>query len=129
MSIRANTQETREVVGSEDQKRMYEKMLLGEKLKTLEKLAELGGEDRIIDQTITKLLTYATDRHRKDLEEIATKLQELEVQFGMTSDLFSQRFHRGELGDDEALFRWDALVEMQRRIAQRLAILQADSPS
>ena len=45
----------------------------------------------------------------------------------MTSDLFSQQFQRGELGDDEAFFRWHALVEMQRRVAQRLALLRAGS--
>src|SRR5713101_2082298 len=118
---------TPEVVVSEGQKRMRDKTSFAEKLKTLEKLAELGGEDPIIDQTITKLLDYATERHRKDLEDIAAKLRALEEQFGMTSDLFSQKFQHGELGDDEAFFRWDALVEMQRRVTQRLALLLADS--
>jgi hypothetical protein len=98
-----------------------------EKLKTLEKLAELGGEDRVMDQTITKLLDYAAGKHRKDLEDITAKLQALEEQFGITSDLFSQKFHSGELGDDEEFFRWDALVAMQRRIADRLAMLSADA--
>jgi hypothetical protein len=115
------------VVVSEGQKRMRDKTSFAEKLKTLGELAELGGEDPIIDQTITKLLDYAADRHRKDLEDIAAKLRALEEQFGMTSDLFSQKFQRGELGDDEGFFRWDALVEMQRRVAQRLALLGADS--
>ena len=106
---------------------MSENVIFLEKLKTLEKLAELGGEDRVMDQTITKLLDYAAERHRKDLEDITAKLQALEEQFGMTSDLFSQKFHSGELGDNEEFFRWDALGEMQRRIAQRLAILIADA--
>jgi translation initiation factor 2 alpha subunit (eIF-2alpha) len=102
-------------------------MSFGEKLKTLEKLAELGGEDRVMDQTITKLLDYATERHRMDLEDVEAKLRALEEQFGMTSDLFSEKFHRGELGDDEAFFRWAALIEIQQRIAQRLTILLADA--
>ncbi len=102
-------------------------MVLGEKLKTLEKLAELGGEDRMIDQTLTKLLEYTTERHQRDLAEITVKLRALEEQFSMTSELFYKKFHSGELGDDEAFFRWDALLEMQRCITQRLAILQADA--
>jgi hypothetical protein len=106
---------------------MQDKTSLAAKLKTLEKLAELGAEDPIIDQTITKLLDYATTRHQKDLEELGAKLRALEEQFGMTSDLFCQQFQRGELGDDEAFFRWHALVEMQRRVAQRLALLRADA--
>jgi len=111
----------------EGQKRMRDKMSFAKKLKTLGELAELGGEDPLIDQTITKLLDYATDRHRKDLEDLAAKLHTIEEQFGMTSDLFSQKFQRGELGDDEEFFRWDALVQMQRRMAQRLALLLANA--
>jgi hypothetical protein len=118
---------THRVVVAEGQKRMRDKTSFAEKLKTLRKLAELGGEAPIMDQTITKLLDYATDRHQKDLEDLAAKLRALEEQFGMTSDLFCQQFQRGELGDDAAFFRWHALVEMQRRVAQRLALLLADS--
>jgi hypothetical protein len=44
----------------------------------------------------------------------------------MDSDLYSQKFHTGELGDDEEFFRWDALVAMHQRIAQRLAVLQSE---
>ena len=108
---------------------MQDHIVLGKKLKTLERLAELGGEDRIIDQTITKLLDYVTERHQRELEDLTTKLRVLEEQFGMTSDLFYTKFHGGELGDDEAFFRWDALIEIQRRLTQRLAILQADDAS
>ena len=43
------------------------------------KLGELGGEDPLIDQTITKLLDYATDRHRNDLEAIAAGLHALDI--------------------------------------------------
>ena len=118
---------TPEVVVSEGEKHMRDRTSFAEKLKTLGELAELGGADPIIDQTITKLLDYATDRHRKDLEDLATKLRALEEQFGMTSDLVAQKFQRGELGDDEAFFRWHALIEMQRRVAQRLALLRADT--
>jgi hypothetical protein len=106
---------------------MHNKMPLAEKLYTLAKVTELGGEDRLIEQTVTKLLAYAADRHRQDLEDIATKLRVLEAQFGMSSAQFADRFDRGELGDDEVFFRWDALLEMQRRMAQRLAMLQADA--
>lgn len=35
---------------------MSENVMFRDKLRTLEKLAELGGEDRLMDQTITKLL-------------------------------------------------------------------------
>jgi hypothetical protein len=102
-------------------------MTLSQKLKTLEQLAELGGEDRVIDQTVTKLLDYTTEKHRQELDAVTTKLRALEEQFVLPSELFSQKFHNGELGDEEEFFRWDALLTMQQRIAQRLALLLAHS--
>jgi hypothetical protein len=105
---------------------MDNKTSLEEKLHTLARVTELGGEDRVIEQTVSKLIVYAAERHRLDLEDIVTKLRHLESHFGMSSAQFAEQFQRGELGDDEAFFRWDALLEMQRRVAQRLALLQDD---
>ena len=125
MDTRGATPHT--LVAPEDEKSMRNKTPLAEKLYTLARVMELGGEDHLIEQTVTQLLTYAADRHRRDLEDIVTKLRVLEAHFGVPSARFADRFHRGELGDDEAFFRWDALLEMQRRVAQRLAMLQADA--
>jgi hypothetical protein len=47
----------------------------------------------------------------------------------MLSDLLYQKFHRGELGDAEEFFRWDALVEMRQRLNQRLSLLLANTPA
>jgi hypothetical protein len=44
----------------------------------------------------------------------------------MPSDEFYQKFHRGELGDEEEFFRWDALVEMGQRLQQRFSIPQTN---
>jgi translation initiation factor 2 alpha subunit (eIF-2alpha) len=104
---------------------MRDRLRLGEKLQTLVKVAELGGEDHIMAQTVAKLLDYATDRHQRDLEDIEVKLRTLETQFGMPSAQFADQFQRGVLGDDEVFLRWDALLTMRERIAQRLAMLQA----
>jgi hypothetical protein len=115
------------MVVPEGEESMGNKTSLEEKLHTLARVTELGGEDRVIEQTVTKLIAYAAERHRRDLEDIATKLRDLEAHFDMSSAQFAEQFQRGELGNDEVLFRWDALLEMQRRVAQRLALLQADA--
>ena len=70
------------------------------------------------------MLEHTLDKHQRDLEEISAKLRALEEQFRMPSDVFYQKFHRGELGDEDEFFRWDALVEMRHRLQQRLSILQ-----
>lgn len=60
---------------------------------------------------------------------MTAKLRALEEQVGTPSDLLYQKFHRGELGDDEEFFRWDALVEMRQRLNQRLSLLLANAPA
>jgi hypothetical protein len=98
-----------------------------DQLDILSKLVDLGGEDPVLAQTIGKLLEYTLDKHQRDVEDISSKLRVLEEQFHMPSDVFYQKFHRGELGDAEEFFRWDALVEMRQRLQQRLSILQTPS--
>jgi hypothetical protein len=106
---------------------MADKPTVKDQLDILGKLVDLGGEDRVLTQTISKLLEYAIDKHQHDVEDISSKLRALEEQFHMPSDLFYQKFHRGELGDEEEFFRWDALVQMRQRLQQRLSILQTST--
>jgi hypothetical protein len=106
---------------------MADKTTVKQQLDILGRLVELGGDHRVLAQTIGKLLEYAIDKHQRDIEEISAKLRALEEQFHMTSDVFYQKFHQGELGDDEDFFRWDALVEMRQRLQQRLSMLQTDT--
>jgi hypothetical protein len=113
--------------GRKGLKIMAAKTTAKDQLDMLGKLLDLGGEDPVLAQTIGKLLEYAKDKHHRDLEEISAKLQALEEEFRMPSDVFYQKFHRGELGDEEEFFRWDALVEMRQRLQQRLSMLQNDT--
>jgi hypothetical protein len=115
------------MVVPEDEESVGNRTSLEEKLHTLARVTALGGEDRVIEQTVNKLIAYAAERHRRDLENIATKLRHLEAHFGMSSAQFAEQFQQGERGDDEAFLRWDALLEMQRRVTQRFALLQADA--
>jgi hypothetical protein len=51
------------------------------------------------------------------------KLKRFEEKYNMASAQFHQRFHQGELGDDEDFFAWDALFEMSERITSRIKLL------
>jgi hypothetical protein len=95
----------------------------------LGKLLDLGGGDRLLPQTISKLLDYTIEPHQRDQEGVTAKLRALEEQCGTLSELLYQKFYRGELGDTEEFFRWDALVEMRQRLNQRLSLLLANAPA
>ena len=47
--------------------------------------------------------------------ELLERCRTFEARFSMTSDAFVRRFDAGELGDDEGLFEWRALVEGAER--------------
>lgn len=93
------------------------------KIRALEKLAESGFDDPIITQTVDKLISYRTNREKSDLQGIRTKLKVFEDRFKIDSETFHRKFENGELGDDEEFFVWDALIEMEKRIINRLNIL------
>ena len=97
------------------------------KIETLEGLVRSGFEDSLMGQTVEKLLRSQMQRHRKDLRDLRAKLRAFEKRSGMDSEAFHDRFHRGQLGDREDYFEWDALVEMEKRVADRLCILHVDS--
>jgi len=51
---------------------------------------------------------------KKQLTEYETKLKQFEVQYGMSSTEFYQKFEAGELGDAMDFFDWSGLVEFQK---------------
>ena len=52
------------------------------------------------------------------------KLKRFEEEYNMASAKFHERFHHGELGDDEDFFIWDALFETSERIIARINLVQ-----
>jgi hypothetical protein len=95
----------------------------------LGKLLDLGGGDRVLAQTISKLLDHTIEQHQRHPEGVTAKFRALEEQCGTLSDLLYQKFQRGELGNTEEFFRWDALVEMRQHLNQRLSLLLANTPA
>lgn len=59
------------------------------KIKILEELAKLGGEDEVFRRTIDKLTRYKKDKLEDDLREIEAQIKSLEEEYGMDSHVFS----------------------------------------
>jgi hypothetical protein len=64
-----------------------------DQLDILGKLVHLGGGNRVMAQTISKLLDYAIEQHQRDPEGVTAKLRAREEQFGTLSALLYQKFH------------------------------------
>ena len=94
-----------------------------EQIKMLERIVELGLDDGTVRQTVDKLISCQLQKQQYDLKTIQEKLTSFEIQHGLSSDVFHEKFQQGQLGDNEDFFEWGALVQMYTRIKQRISLL------
>ena len=95
-----------------------------EKIRILEELAKLGGEDEVILRTINKLTRYKQDKLEDDLKEIEAQIKIFEEEYGLDSDEFILKFEKGEAGDNMDFMEWASLYDMKKRIQDRLKLLE-----
>ena len=98
-------------------------MAILENIRTLERYIESNGTDIFIERAIKKLISHNLQKEERDLAEVMGKLKRFEEKYNMVSEKFHNRFHRGELGDDEDFFTWDALFVTSERIIARIKLL------
>ena len=94
------------------------------KIKNLEELAKLGGKDEVFILTIDKLTRYKKDKLAEDLKEIEAQMRSFEDEYAMNSADFILKFDKGEVGDNIDFMEWASLCDMQKRIQDRLILLE-----
>ena len=99
-------------------------MAILEDIQVLERYIESNGTDIFTGQAIKKLISHNLQKEERDLVEVMGKLKRFEEEYNMASAKFHERFHHGELGDDEDFFIWDALFETSERIIARINLVQ-----
>ena len=98
------------------------------KVKGLEDLLRCGAEDVVVvqavDTTVTKLLYHEKNKIKKDMSRFKRKLKIFEKKHHMKSDKFHERFEKGTVGDKMDYMEWEALYDMNKRVEERLAVLE-----
>jgi hypothetical protein len=79
----------------------------------------LAGSPMI--QTQSKVL-----HQLKVLEELDRDLQEFEVRYDMTSEIFIQRFQTGSLGDDLDFVEWNAFYHLNQSLQRQIELLKTN---
>ncbi len=95
-----------------------------ERIRSLERLYVEGYEDSFLDRSLRKIFTHQLARDQANLEMLEEDLRELEARYNMNSDVFFERYTRGQLGDEADFVEWSALCKMSARLRARLEILQ-----
>lgn len=93
-------------------------------LDRLEKLYTAGFHDTFLDNALRKIVAHQIARDEADLQRANDALNELERQYGLTTDAFYQRFQSGQMPDTADMMEWNAFHKMRQRITARLQILR-----
>jgi len=94
---------------------------IAEKLHLLETVAP---NDALLASMLDKVLGAVADQYRQKLSGYRNKLQDLERQHGMSTDVFLQRFEAGDLGDASEWFDWDGIAALKAEAEHKLGELE-----
>lgn len=95
-----------------------------ENIKILEVLYKRGYGDEFLDKALNKIIFYEVSESRKHLEVLQKDLMELEKKYGFSTKAFTEKFQKGQLGDDADFIEWNALYKMYGKLKHRLDILK-----
>ena len=89
------------------------------KVKDLERFIRKHGDDALIAQTISKLLSYKIQQYDKEIRELDRELKKFERAHHMESSDFFKDFTEGKLGDEMDFVEWSSLYQMRQRLFDR----------
>ena len=97
-----------------------------EKIRKLERyLAVLSPEEEpVIDKTVDKLLEREIKRLREFQKTLDDQINEFEKKYGMSTDVFLDRFQSGGLGDAVDYIEWASTSEMRTNIESNQRLLE-----
>jgi hypothetical protein len=97
-----------------------------QQLKLLEALHQQGGSHAAIEQTLDKIIDQELSVAQKKKAELDRDLQEFEVRYDMTSEIFIQRFQTGSLGDDLDFVEWNAFYHLNQSLQRQIELLKTN---
>ncbi|AKB77703.1 hypothetical protein MSHOH_1220 [Methanosarcina horonobensis HB-1 = JCM 15518] len=72
----------------------------------------LDIKDDFTPQEVSEVIRAALDQNERvakyKIKKCSSICEDLEIRYGMDSDLFMEKFDSGELGDDDDFFDWYA---------------------
>ncbi len=98
------------------------------RLRALAHLYELEQASSLMDQTLTKLMSFEAEQTRLQLETLQSDLLAFEKQYGMDSAEFYRRFQAGETDDRLDFVEWASLFQMAGRLQQLLQVIVSEVP-
>lgn len=96
---------------------------IAHKLALLAELYQHGQASEIMLKTLHKLFGYETETCGSQLSQLRNDLADFEKQYDMSSEVFWKLFQEGKTDDSMDFVEWASLVQMAKRLEQRLFLL------
>lgn len=96
---------------------------IAEKIHLIERITH---NDEVILRMLDKVIDFLVEKDRKKLAGFREKLVAFELQYGMSTAEFQQRFDAGELGDAPQWFDWDGFAALAASIENKLGSVGAE---
>ena len=93
-------------------------------LQNLEQIYERGFRDPVTDAALLKVASSQVARDEVVLRDLERDLQELEEQYGISSDEFYRQWQAGQMADTADYMDWNALYQMTLKVRERLELLR-----
>lgn len=93
------------------------------KIKRFEHLFQHGHKSMLIDSTLSKLAEMELAELRRNLHDLNLRIGQLEREYTMSSQEFSERFDSGDLGDAADFVEWFAYADMRAKVLRKIDIL------
>ena len=94
-----------------------------ELIQNIGKIFENGLEDEYLSRSIGKIIEHEREKTFEESQMLQKDLSQFESKYNISSEVFFDKFEKGELGDKEDYFEWSAIFQMYKRARERLKIL------
>jgi len=95
-----------------------------QKLKTFEHILKQGYQSIFIDNVLDKLVSIEKDKSIKEFRGVNERIKQFEIQFGITSGEFQEKFYAGHSGDSADEMEWISFIDMRSAIQKRIELLK-----
>jgi len=96
---------------------------LNQKFNLLQKVIDESHIHLIMD----KMLEEVKYKHKKKIEIYNNDLQKFEIQYGMKSSSFYEKFEKGLIGDEMDYFEWSGLIELRDSLLKKVKMMEMEN--
>jgi len=90
-------------------------------------LLKMVVDESHIHLIMDKILKEIKNNHQQNIDRYNKDLKYFESKYEMDSNLFYEKFEKGQLGDEMDYFEWSGLIELRNELFDKVKILETNN--